>query len=90
MEDFAPNFSYAELSMIKEMAVKNLGEVLRNRGQTMWEFYPKLAEKWDKEGFALKVREPIIPDEKYILATIIYRVDKTDEMIKQELKRSRR
>ena len=92
MERIAPDFSYAELSMMKELAHKELGEILMKRGGRVSDFYPnfvKEVEEYKRTGVGISI-SPIIPDETYILATIIYRVDETDKMIKQELKRSRR
>jgi len=92
MERFVPNFSYAELSEIKELAHKELGRVLGIRGSDTINFYSNFVrevEEFKRTGKGISI-SPVVPDKKYILATIIYRVDKMDEVIKQELKRIRR
>jgi len=92
MKEYVPDFSYAELSQIKELAQRQLAEVLSDRGGNINKFYPDFVEKveeYKKTGVGISI-SPIIPDEIYILATIIYRVDEIDGLIKQELKRIRR
>lgn len=86
--EYAPDFSFAELSQIKEMAIKDLAQLMNRRGLSWTEFYRDFVGKVESykktgEGISLK---PIIPDTMYILATIIYRVDQTDQAIKDELR----
>lgn len=85
--EFVPDFTFAELSQIKLMATKELSWIMSRRGQSFIEFYRDFVgkvESYKKTGVGISLN-PIIPDTIYILATMIYRVDQADQVIKSAL-----
>ena len=71
------------------LALKELREVLTRHGHNMGDFYSNFVNKveaYEETGVGISLQR-IIPEKIYVLATIVYRIDQTDEMINQKLKR---
>jgi len=80
MKEYAIEFAYNEMSLIREMANKKLNEVLSSKHLNVVSFYVDFLDKHNRG-----VMDIIPCVEEYVLASIIRRCNEMEDKIKKDL-----